>query len=103
MERRLEGLLGAVADSAALVATDLQRLMFAREMMLRRCQGRRGNSKLPQLVDLFVRSALVTTALAAAEKLKVTPEAVEAMLKELGPSLPRELTVRNRYRAWGIV
>ncbi len=25
------------------------------------------------------------------------------MLRELGPSLPRELTGRKRYRAWGIV
>jgi hypothetical protein len=25
------------------------------------------------------------------------------MLKELGPSLPRELTGRRRYRAWGVV
>ena len=36
----------------------------------------------------------------AAVRLQVTPQAVEAMLKELGGSLPSELT-RKRYRAWG--
>jgi hypothetical protein len=102
LERRVGGLLAAVGESAALASADLQRLTLARQVLLRRCQGRRGSSKLPQFVDLFVQSPLVTVALAA-EKLKVTPQAVEAMLKELGPSLPRELTGRKRYRAWGIV
>lgn len=101
-ERRLEGLLAAVEGSAALAAADLQRLTLAREVMLRRCAGRRVGSKLQHLVDIFVGSPLVTTALAT-EKLGVTPQAVEAMLKELGSSLPRELTGRKRYRAWGIV
>ncbi len=70
--------------------------------MGRRCEGRRGNSKLPQLVDLFMASPLVIVQMAT-EKLKVTQQAVEVMLKELGPSLPRELTGRKRYRAWGIL
>jgi len=39
----------------------------------------------------------------ATEKLKVTPRAVEVMPRELGPSLPREITGRKRCRAWGIV
>jgi hypothetical protein len=47
-------------------------------------------------------SPLVTVQMAT-DNLKVTPQAVEVMLKELGPSLPRELTGRKRYRAWGIV
>ncbi|OYW62499.1 MAG: hypothetical protein B7Z40_16655 [Bosea sp. 12-68-7] len=70
--------------------------------MLRKCKGRRGNSKLAELVDLFVASPLVTVQLAAA-RLEVTPQAVEAMLKQLGGSLPRELTGRKRYRAWGVL
>ena len=70
--------------------------------MLRRCEGRRGNSKLAELVDLFVSAPLVTVQWAAA-RLQVSPQAVEAMLKELGGSLPRELTGRKRYRAWGIL
>lgn len=99
---RVAGLLGAIAEAAALGQADLDRLSLARTVMLQRCEGRRGNSKLSELVDLFVASPLVTVQLAAA-RLQVTPQAVEAMLKELGASLPRELTGRKRYRAWGIM
>ncbi len=99
---RLAGLIEAIHQSARLADGDLKRLTLAREVMARRCEGRRGNSKLPQLVDLFMASPLVTVQMAT-EKLKVTPQAVEVMLKELGPSLPRELTGRKRYRAWGIM
>jgi hypothetical protein len=99
---RLAGLIDAMQGSAQLADSDLKRLTLAREVMGRRCEGRRGNSKLPQLVDLFMASPLVTVQIAT-ETLKVTQQAVEVMLKELGPSLPRELTGRKRYRAWGIV
>jgi hypothetical protein len=99
---RLAGLIEAMQDSAKLADGDLKRLTLAREVMGRRCEGRRVNSKLPQLVDLFMASPLVTVQMAT-EKLKVTQQAVEVMLRELGPSLPRELTGRKRYRAWGIV
>lgn len=99
---RIAGLLGAFGEAAAFGQGDLDRLSLARSVMLRRCEGRRGNSKLGELVDLFVALPLVTVQLAAA-LLKVTPQAVEAMLKELGGSLPRELTGRKRYRAWGIM
>jgi hypothetical protein len=99
---RLAGLIEAIHDSARLADSDLKRLTLAREVMARRCEGRRGNSRLPQLVDLFMASPLVTVQMAT-EKLKVTQQAVEVMLRELGPSLPRELTGRKRYRAWGIL
>ncbi|WP_245524278.1 helix-turn-helix domain-containing protein [Methylobacterium nonmethylotrophicum] len=68
--------------------------------MLRACTGRRRTSRLPQLVDLFVGTPLVTVA-SAARALSVSPQAVEGMLAELGPARPRELTERRRYRAWG--
>jgi len=99
---RIAGLLGAMAEAAAFGQADLDRLSLARTVMLRRCDGRRGNSKLAELVDLFIASPLVTVQLGAA-RLKVTPQAVEAMLKQFGGSLPRELTGRKRYRAWGIL
>jgi hypothetical protein len=99
---RIAGLLGTVAEAAAFGQADCDRLILARTLMLRRCEGRRGHSKLAELVDLFVSSPLVTVQLAAA-RLQVSPQAVEAMLKELGGSLPRELTGRKRYRAWGIL
>lgn len=99
---RISGLLGALCEAAAFGQADCDRLSLARELMLRKCEGRRGNSKLTELVALLVASPLVTVQLAAA-RLQVTPQAVEAMLRELGASLPRELTGRKRYRAWGII
>jgi hypothetical protein len=99
---RIAGLIQAIHDSARLADNGLKRLALARELMLRRCEGRRENSRLKELVDLFMASPLVTVQMTT-EKLKVTPQAVEAMLKELGPGLPRELTGRRRYRAWGVV
>lgn len=99
---RLAGLIEAIHTSARLAHSDLMRLTLAREVMGRRCEGRRGNSRLKELVDLFMAAPLVTVQIMT-EKLKVTPQAVEAMLKELGPSLPRELTGRKRYRGWGVL
>ncbi|WP_199084329.1 RHE_PE00001 family protein [Bosea sp. ASV33] len=99
---RITGLLGAFAEAAAFGQGDLDRLSLARTVMLRKCEGRRGNSRLAELVDLFVSTPLVTVQMAAA-RLQVTPQAVEAMLRKLGGSLPRELTGRKRYRAWGII
>jgi len=55
----------------------------------------RSNSKLPELVDLFLSRPLVTVSLAA-KLLKVTPKAVDFMLLQLGGTLPRELTGRRR-------
>ncbi len=102
LPERLAGLLGAVEVSARLMGRDLDRLALAREVMLRACAGKRRTSRLPHLVDLFVGTPLVTVA-SAARALSVTPQAVEAMLAELGSARPRELTERRRYRAWGIV
>ena len=98
----LDVLKAAGYEAAAFGQADLDRLSLARTAMLRKCENRRGNSKLAELVGLFVASPLVTVQLAAA-RLHVTPQAVEAMLQQLGGSLPRELTGRKRYRAWGIL
>ncbi|OYX00509.1 MAG: hypothetical protein B7Z14_08915 [Bosea sp. 32-68-6] len=90
---RIAGLLDASAEAAAFGQADLNRLSLAQTVMLRKCKGRRGNSKLAELVDLFV-DALQRRAVARAE--------VPAV-KQLGGSLPRELTGRKRYRAWGVL
>ena len=60
----------------------------------------RSNSKLPDLVELFLSRPLVTVPLGA-KLLKVTPKAIDLMLAQLGGALPRELTCRTRYRAHG--
>jgi hypothetical protein len=81
---------------------DLHRLVLARETMMRRAKDIRSNSRLPMLIDLFLSRPLVSVALAA-KVIGVTPKAIDLMLKQLGGALPRELTGRRRYRAWGIV
>jgi HTH DNA binding domain len=78
------------------------RLILARELMGQVTRTCRSSSRLPQLVELFLSRPLVTVPLAA-KLLKVTPKAVDLMLAQLGGALPRELTGRARYRAWGIV
>jgi len=81
---------------------DMQRLALARETMLRRAKDCRSNSRLPQLIELFLSRPLVSGAIAS-KLIGVTPKAVDLMLAQLGGALPRELTGRRRYRAWGIV
>ena len=81
---------------------DLDSLILARKLMNRVTAKARSNSKLPELVDLFLSRPLITVPLAA-KLLKITPKAVDLMLVQLGGALPRELTGRARYRAWGIV
>jgi hypothetical protein len=99
--QRIAGFLEWVASAAAQGHKDLDRLQLAREMMSLKLKGRRSTSRLPALVDLLLSKPLISVPLAATE-LKVSPQAVEGMLRELG-SVPRELTGRGRYRAWGII
>jgi hypothetical protein len=89
-------------EALSLAHKDLDRLILARELMSRVTRECRSNSKLPGLVELFLSRPLVTGPLAA-KLLQVTPKAVDLMLAQLGGALPRELSGRTRYRAWGIV
>jgi hypothetical protein len=91
-----------VEEALAIGHKDLDRPILARELMQRVTKGCRSNSKLPELVELFLSRPLVTVPLGA-KLLKVTPKAVDLMLAQLGRARPRELTGRSRYRAWGIV
>jgi hypothetical protein len=73
--------------------------MLAREQMGRRLRGRRGHSKLPELVELVLSRPLVSSAMIEKE-LKVTTRGALNLVAELGL---REITGRGRYRAWGIL
>ena len=99
---KLEGFCRVVEEAVAIGHKDLDRLILARALMSRVTARCRSSSKLPQLVELFLSRPLVTVPLAA-KLLNVTPKAVDLMLAQLGGALPRELTGRARYRAWGIV
>ncbi|MER9080809.1 RHE_PE00001 family protein [Mesorhizobium sp. M0895] len=96
---RLIGFLEGVTEAAVAGLKEHDRLMLAREQMGRRLRGRRGHSKLPQLVDLVLARPLVSSAMIEKD-LKVTTRGALNLVAELGL---REITGRGRYRAWGIL
>src|SRR3712207_5809667 len=73
---KLEGFCQVLEEALAIAHKDLDRLILARELMSRVTAKTRSNSKLPELVDLFLSRPLVTVPLGA-ELLKVTPKRSE--------------------------
>ncbi|ATQ70539.1 MULTISPECIES: RHE_PE00001 family protein [Methylosinus] len=100
-ESRLIAFACAIETMAKADSKELDRLTLARELLLRKCKGRRTNSRMPQLVDLCLASPVVTVPLAAKE-LRVSQQAATQMIDELSSNL-RELTGRGRYRAWAVM
>ena len=99
---KVEAFARLVREAVAQGERDLQRLVLARDTMMRHAGNCRSNSRLPQLIGLFLSRPLVSVPLAV-KLIGVTPKAIDLMLAQLGGALPRELTGRRRYRAWGIV
>ena len=97
----VESYVAAIEAAAVYGMKELDRLTLAAEMLRRRCVGRRGNSKLPALVQLFVDSPIVTVPLAA-KRLGVSQQAATTMIDTLALAL-REITGRGRYRAWSVL
>jgi hypothetical protein len=97
---RLIALAQAVETMANADMKEVDRLTLARELMLRKCRGRRANSNLPRLVDLCLDSPIVSVPFAAKE-LGISQQAATIMIGELSSNL-RELTGRGRYRAWAL-
>ena len=87
----LKAKLEAIAAAAGDGLEEHDRLMLARRRFERRLAGRRASSKLPALVDLVVATPLASAGLNAA-RLKVTPQAAQDLVAELGL---RELTGRG--------
>lgn len=101
---RLTRAADAIAEAARKTMADMDRLVLARETLRRKLpkHDQAGSqSTLSLLIDLFMAEPLVTVELAS-RRLKITPQAVEYQFQKLGTSLPREMTGRKRYRAWGI-
>lgn len=96
---RLSAFFEAVAAGAQAFIKDHDRLLLVRQGFEGKLEKRRGNSKLPALVELIMARPIASAGMIAAE-LSVTPRAAQDMVKELGL---RELTGRGRYRAWGIL
>lgn len=95
------GYLAAIEAAAAQGTKELHRLALAAERLKRRCVGRRGNSKMPALANLFVDSPIVTVPFAA-KRVGVSQQAATTMIDALASSL-REITGRERFRAWAVL
>jgi hypothetical protein len=103
-EIRLTILANGVISAAKKAMVEIDQLVLAQEIMSRKLTAKslvdRENS-LAKLINLFIATPLVTVELAA-RRLRITPQAIEYLMKKLGTALPREKTGRKRYRAWGI-
>jgi hypothetical protein len=100
--KRYAVLAESIATSAAMSMADCDRLVLAKQLMDRKLTTSKRDDSLRALVDLFIAHPLVNVELAV-RTLKITPQAVELLIKRLGDAMPPELTGRSRYRAWGII
>ena len=91
--------IAAITAAAETGLADHDRLMNSYRGLQRKLVGRRSTSRLPGLVDLVMRSPVVSSQTIATE-LKVTPRAAQDLVAALGI---RELTGRTRYRCWGLL
>lgn len=91
--------LAAILAAAEQGLRDHDRWLLARAGRAGKLKGRRGNSHLPQALDLALARPIVTAELLAQE-LGVSARAGQNLIADLGL---RELTGRRRYRAWGIL
>lgn len=98
-ETRLLAISRALTIAAETGLKEHDRLVLARQMMMRKLEGRRTSSRLPELVDLVMARPLVSAGMVA-KTLEVTPQGARRIVQELGL---RELTGRGRFRAWGIL
>ena len=80
---------------------DLDALALAETLLQPRLARTSRHSRLGALVSLLLSRPLVSAPMAA-RALRVSQQAVQAMLRELGPPV-RELSGRRRYRVWGIL
>lgn len=98
-ETRLLAISRALAVAAETGLKEHDRLVLARQMMMRKLEGRRTSSRLPELVELVMARPLISAGMVA-KTLEVTPQGARRIVQELGL---REMTGRGRFRAWGIV
>lgn len=98
-ETRLLAIARALIIAAETGLKEHDRLALARQMMLRKLEGRRASSRLPELVELVMARPLISAGMVA-KMLEVTPQGARRIVQELGL---REMTGRGRFRAWGIL
>ncbi|WP_105373389.1 RHE_PE00001 family protein [Neorhizobium huautlense] len=98
-ETRLLAIAHGFLAAAEIGMKEHDRLTLAKSMMDRKLEGRRTSSKLPELVGLVMAKPLVSAGMVA-KALDMTPQAARRIVLELGL---REMTGRERFRAWGVV
>jgi hypothetical protein len=98
-ETRLLAIARALTIAAETGLKEHDRLVLARQLMLRKLEGRRTSSRLPELVELAMARPLISAGMVA-KTLEVTPQGARRIVQELGL---REMTGRGRFRAWGII
>jgi len=98
-DTRLLAILDGMSAGAEAGLKEHDRLLLARQQMQHRVSGRRTSSKLPQLIDLVLSKPMVSAGMIASE-LGITPQGA---LKIAGELNLRELTGRDRFRAWGVL
>ncbi|SSC73156.1 unnamed protein product [Ciceribacter sp. T2.26MG-112.2] len=98
-ETRLLAISRALTVAAETGLKEHDRLVLARQMMMRKLEGRRTSSRLPELVELVMARPLISAGMVA-KMLEVTPQGARRIVQELGL---REMTGRGRFRAWGVV
>jgi Protein of unknown function (DUF1612)/HTH DNA binding domain len=97
-ETRLLAIIRALTVAAEMGLKEHDRLVLARQMMMRKLEGRRTSSRLPELVELVMARPLISAGMVA-KTLEVTPQGARRIVQELGL---REMTGRGTFRAWGI-
>ncbi|ANV27429.1 RHE_PE00001 family protein [Agrobacterium pusense] len=98
-ETRLLAIAHGLLAAAEIGMKEHGRLVLARQLLVRKLEGRRSSSKLPELVELVITKPLVSAGMVT-KTLEVTPQAARRIVAELGL---RELTGRGRFRAWAIL
>ena len=96
---RLVAELEAIAAAAEEGMKLHDRWLLARTLLLRKLDGRRSTSRLPELIEFVLSRPLVSAGMIG-RALSVTPRAAHNLVVELGL---REATGRGRYRAWGVL
>ena len=96
---RLAVQLQAMTAAADAGLRDHDRWLIARTLFGRKLDGRRSTSKLPGLLDYMLTLPIASAGMIATE-LGITPRAAQDLVAQLGL---REVTGRERWRAWGIL
>jgi hypothetical protein len=96
---RLVAELETIVAAAEAGLKQHDRWLTARTLLLRKLEGRRSTSRLPELIDYVLTRPIVSAGMIAKE-LKITPRAAQNLVTELGL---REATGRGRYRGWCVL